>query len=307
VKEAGILQKTTPFYAFLITFSFAGYGLSVAAIVHLDGVLTLSAACLSFTLFTVQLAGLMHDSGHRAVFKSTKRNNVLGYVSCALIGMVFESWRERHNAHHAHPNQENKDPDLEIPFIATTREQFLKKPVVQRFFLSHQAYYYYPLSTIIAFSNRLGSITYFWRHRSREVVWQFAIYVAGIVFLFVMPFLVFPLEKAVFVFLFVHLSSGAYLGMCFAPNHKGMESISRTQTLPFIEQQVITARNISGGFVTELFMVGLNHQIEHHLFPSCPRNKLKLLKPYVSLASKALELNYAEVGFVQTNRMLVGN
>ena len=305
VTSAGILDRGYLGYALLISFVFAGYAGSTAAIVYFDGIVPLTLSCLSFVFFTVQLAGLMHDSGHRAVFKSRRWNDVLGYTACGLIGMVFGSWRERHNAHHAHPNQEELDPDLEIPFIATTRALYLRKSALQRFFVNRQAYYYYPLGMIVAFSNRFGSLTWYWRHRSWGLWWQFAIYLTGMTFLFVLPFVFLPLAKAAFVFLFIHLSTGVYLASCFAPNHKGMLSVGRREVMSFIEQQVVTARNIRGGFVTELLMVGLNHQIEHHLFPNTPRHKLKLLKPYVRSACTELGISYAEVSVIETNRQLV--
>jgi len=69
---------------------------------------------------------------------------------------------------------------------------------------------------------------------------------------------------------------------------------------------VITSRNIRGGLWADLLMVGLNHQVEHHLFPTCPRNKLRRLKPYVQQVCRDLGLSYSEVGFIETNRLLLG-
>jgi fatty acid desaturase len=84
-----------------------------------------------------------------------------------------------------------------------------------------------------------------------------------------------------------------------------MPAAVRSSGLTFIEQQVVTARNVRGGFLTELLLVGLNHQIEHHLFPSCPRNKLRLLRPYVRQTCLELGLPYTEAGFIESNRALL--
>lgn len=306
ITGAGLLDRAYGFYLRLVLFDICGYLFSLGAIVYFESYLALTLACVAFVFFTVQLAGLMHDCGHRAIFSSIRANNALGYVCSGLIGMSLDNWRERHNTHHAHPNQDELDPDMEIPFVATTRDLYLKKSRLQRLFISRQAFYYYPLGMIVAFSNRLGTLSYYRRTLSRRNAWQFAIYLCVLASLFVLPFVLFPLSKAIFVFLLVHLASGVYLASCFAPNHKGMAVVANDASLPFIEQQVITARNISGGFVTELFMVGLNHQIEHHLFPNTPRNKLHLLKPYVRRTCEELDIPYCEVGIVETNRMLVG-
>lgn len=305
VSRAGILDRSLSFYAPLVLFAFLGYGLSVGAIVALENFPLLALACLGFSFFSVQVAGIMHDSGHRAIFRSNRNNEFLGYVSGLLLGMVFDNWKTRHNTHHAHPNEEDLDPDMEIPFVATSEYLYLKKGVAQRWLMKYQAYYYYPLGSIVSFSNRLGSITYFWRDGAGKSAWKLALYLCGVAFLFVSPFVAFPLSKAVFVFLLVHVSTGIYLANCFAPNHKGMPLVGKGAVMSFLEQQVITGRNVRGGLVTDMMLVGLNHQVEHHLFPYCPRNKLRLLQPYVKRVCADLGLEYTEVGLLETNRILL--
>jgi fatty acid desaturase len=305
VAAARILDRSPVFYGVLIPCIYAGYLLSLLAIVILEDYAFLTAACLCFSFFTVQTAGLMHDSGHRAVFRSGYLNSLLGYASSSLIGMTFPSWQRRHNAHHLHPNQQDLDPDMDVPFIAVTRELFEQKDRLQRAVGRWQAFYYYPLGSLVAFTNRLGSLTYFARNRSARSVLPFCLYVSALFVLFVAPFLVFPLEKAVFVLLLVNLTSGVYLANCFAPNHKGMAVLSPDAQWPFLRQQVETARNVSGGPITDFLLVGLNYQVEHHLFPSCPRNKLPRLKSLVQHACRELDLPYTEVSFLETNRMIL--
>ena len=72
-----------------------------------------------------------------------------------------------------------------------------------------------------------------------------------------------------------------------------------------MEHQIITSRNLKGAFLTELFFIGLNLQIEHHLFTNCPRNKLKLITPYVKKLCHDLGLEYREVGLVATNKIIL--
>lgn len=54
--------------------------------------------------------------------------------------------------------------------------------------------------------------------------------------------------------------------------------------LDFLRWQVLTARNVRGHPVTDFFFGGLNYQIEHHLFPTMPRNRLPkavaIVRPY---------------------------
>jgi len=62
---------------------------------------------------------------------------------------------------------------------------------------------------------------------------------------------------------------------------------------------------VEGGFLTDIILVGLNYQIEHHLFTNCPRNKLKLITPYVKRLCKRLGLDYCEVNLLETNKIIV--
>ena len=67
---------------------------------------------------------------------------------------------------------------------------------------------------------------------------------------------------------------GIYMGTSFAPNHIGMDIIPAGTKMDFLNKQVRTGRNIRGGRWMTFFMGGLNHQVEHHLFPSMARPHL---------------------------------
>jgi fatty acid desaturase len=74
----------------------------------------------------------------------------------------------------------------------------------------------------------------------------------------------------------------------------------------FLEQQIRTSRNIRPGWFVDFVYFGLNYQIEHHLFPTCPRNKLKRITPYVKEICARTGLEYTEAGIVQSNRIIIG-
>ena len=73
---------------------------------------TLAVAALAGVIFT-QLGFIGHDAGHNQVFGARRRNRLLGLiVGNVLIGLSF-GWRvPKHNAHHAHPNEMGRDPDI---------------------------------------------------------------------------------------------------------------------------------------------------------------------------------------------------
>src|SRR5207244_12244416 len=67
-------------------------------------------------------------------------------------------------------------------------------------------------------------------------------------------------------FLLVHQALfGVYLGMTFAPNHKGMPHPTGDED--YLRKQVLTSRNVRGGWLTDAALGGLNYPLEHHRFP----------------------------------------
>ena len=96
-----------------------------------------------------------------------------------------------------------------------------------------------------------------------------------------------PLRALVFVVVQQAIFS-VYLGISFAPNHKGMPVIECATEMSFAERQVITARNITGGRLISLLLGGLNYQIEHHLFPTMPRPNLPRLNALSASSASAM-------------------
>ena len=83
-----------------------------------------------------------------------------------------------------------------------------------------------------------------------------------------------PVKAVVFILVQQGLF-GLYLGCSFAPNHKGMPILDAADRSDFLRRQVLTSRNVRGGWLTDFALGGLNYQIEHHLFPSMPRPNLR--------------------------------
>ena len=107
-----------------------------------------------------------------------------------------------------------------------------------------------------------------------------------------MVFLVLSPVKAV-VFIVVQQGLfGLYLGCSFAPNHKGMLVLGADDRTDFLRRQVLTSRNVRGGWLTDFALGGLNYQIEHHLFPSMPRPNLRrsqaMIEAFCAAARPAL-------------------
>src|ERR1700728_5294819 len=53
-------------------------------------------------LFTLRVFALMHECGHRSLFRSVALNRWAGFVLGVLSGMPQYVWAQHHNYHHAH-------------------------------------------------------------------------------------------------------------------------------------------------------------------------------------------------------------
>jgi fatty acid desaturase len=94
--------------------------------------------------------------------------------------------------------------------------------------------------------------------------------------------------------------TGLYLGTIFAPNHKGMPVLEKENSWDFLHRQVLTARNVYAHPLTDFWYGGLNYQIEHHLFPSMARNKLKEAQSVVRAFCQEQAIPYHETTGLQS-------
>ena len=112
-----------------------------------------------------------------------------------------------------------------------------------------------------------------------------------------------PRRQAALAFIFVQQSVfSLYLGCSFAPNHKGMPLIDGDTEMSFARRQVVTARNVTGGWLTTFVLGGLNYQIEHHLFPTMPRPNLKRAQPIIRAFCVESDLGYSEDSLIGSYR-----
>src|SRR5205823_3937839 len=168
---------------------------------------------------------------------------------------------------------------------------------LQRLVFRYQAYLLIPMLFLEAAGLHASSIRTVTRpgcrQRAREAMLlaaHFAAYL-GAVF-FVLP----PVKALVFILVQQGLF-GFYLGCSFAPNHKGMPVLAASDKTDFLRRQVLTSRNVRGGWLTDFALGGLNYQIEHHLFPSMPRPNLRRSQALVKEFCQQRGLSYCEASF----------
>jgi fatty acid desaturase len=276
VKQAGLLERRVHYYVWKIALTAVLFAAGWAAFVLIgESWWQLAVAAFLAFVFT-QIGFLGHDAGHRQIFTSRRANYIVGILHGNLaIGLSYGWWVDKHNRHHAHPNQEGKDPDIEIGAFAFTTSQAGSRGRVAAFVYRYQAYLFFPLLLLEGISLHVASVRALVGRVSRHRVWETVLFAGHVVGYLGVVFLVLSPVKAVVFILVQQGLFGLYLGCSFAPNHKGMAILDADDSSDFLRRQVLTARNVRGGWLVDFALGGLNYQIEHHLFPSMPRPNLR--------------------------------
>ncbi|MBO2456363.1 fatty acid desaturase family protein [Actinomadura violacea] len=303
VKRAGLLARRPGYYgvkaATNLLFLAAGW---TAFVLVGPSWWQLAVAAFLAAAFT-QTAFLGHDAGHQQISGSKRVNALLGRLhGNLLVGLGYGWWVAKHNRHHAHPNRVGRDPDIGTGAIAFTRENAQARGVPGVWLARRQAWLFFPMLLLEGFHLHLAGVRALFGHgatsranargRTRLVEGGLLlVHAAG--YLTVLFWVLAPAQAVGFLLLQQGLF-GLYLGCSFAPNHKGMPIFGREHKADFLRRQVLTARDIRGGRITDFVLGGLNYQIEHHLFPSMPRPNLRRAQALVRAFCAHHDIAYCE-------------
>lgn len=308
VKEAGLLRRRPGYYTLKITVTVALLvsGWVVFAVLGSTW-WQLPTGVFLGVMFT-QLAFLGHDVGHRQVFRSRRRAYVFGLLAGnAGVGLSYGWWLDKHNRHHAHPNDLKRDPDVRAGALVFDSRQAGGRRGLARVLTSAQAYLFLPMLLLEALNLHVSSVRAL-RSGAVRARWLegslLLVHVTGYV---IAVALVLPLGQALAFVAIQQGVFGLYMGGSFAPNHKGMPMESPDDHWDYLRRQVITSRNIRGGPLVDLLLGGLNYQIEHHLFPSVPRPSLRRVQPLVREFCAERGVPYVECSVVGSYRRAVSH
>jgi len=187
----------------------------------------------------------------------------------------------KHNAHHAHPNDLEGDPDVRSGVLIFDAEQALDRRGLAAWTTRHQAALFFPFLLGEAVNLHVASARELFKAGLKQRVPEAVLMLTHFVLYVGLLLLTLTWPQAL-LFVAIHKGvQGLYLGCSFAPNHKGMPTLDAAQAADPLLRQVLTSRNIRGGPFTDAALGGLNYQIEHHLFPSMPRANLRRAQPIV--------------------------
>jgi len=305
IVENRLLDKQTGFYVykFALTFGLLALSVGLMVLVRNPWFQMLNAAFMGFA--SAQVSFLGHDAGHRQVARTARGNDRVGYfVANLMSGVCFSWWLDGHNRHHSNTNDIHNDPDLDYPVLAFDAEQIEGKKGWQKWIIARQKYFFFPILSLAGLNLKCGGIKFMLQNkfpgRAMEAVLiaiHFAVY---------FPLLAWALGWWALPFFVIHqMSLGVFLGSVFAPNHKGMPLIEGDSRKDYLRTQVLTSRNVRAHPVTDFMYGGLNYQIEHHLFPSIPRNRMRELQRIVKDFCQDRSVAYYETSTLRSYREIM--
>ncbi len=308
IRELGLLRARPWSYTGHFALVLAALAAVVTALVVWQGSWWLLLLAPVFGIVATQIGFLGHDVGHLQVTRNATRMRLLGLMDGNLLGgMSFGWWVTKHNAHHAHPNDLESDPDVRAGVLIFDAAQAGGRRGLAGWTTRHQAALFFPFLLGEAVNLHVASarelVTGGLRHRVPEAVLMVTHYV-----LYVGLLLLTLSWPQALLFMAIHKGvQGVYLGCSFAPNHKGMPMLDADQSGDPLLRQVLTSRNIRGGPFTDAALGGLNYQIEHHLFPSMPRANLRRAQPVVQRFCSERGIPYLECSAFASYAAVIGH
>ncbi|MBP8239557.1 MAG: acyl-CoA desaturase [Saprospiraceae bacterium] len=255
---------------------------------------------------------VMHDANHGAYSRKQSINNLFGYTLNFLGGNMM-NWKIQHNVlHHSFTNVDGYDEDIE-PRKAlrfSPHHPWMKHHRYQHIY----AWPLYALMTIMWITIKEFKQINRWKEEGiieaqgrtygglfAELIVSKTVYY---VYALVIPLVFSPVAWWVTVlgFITMHLISGLILALVFQPAHVVPEvdfplapNDGNMETSWAIHQLHTTCNFAPRNRVLSWFVGGLNHQIEHHLFPNVCHIHYKKLSPIVKQTALEFGLPYHEM------------
>ncbi len=245
-----------------------------------------------------------HDALHNTYSDTPSVNKLMGRTM-DVLGANGYLWKINHNAHHRYTNMIPYDGDIKdnplMRFSPHSKKNFIHKLQIGTVFLIYGLF----LLLIIFnfnFSNilnkkfgPLGTI----RHSSKKVVgfifWKLVYFTIWLV----IPILVMPGAVWEYLTLYVifNMTAGYIFSFNFMCAHNCEATIypnlKKDEKVSWAEYQMRTTSNYKSKNPLFLYFIGgLDHQVEHHLFPGISSTHYKALAPIIKETAEAHGVPY---------------
>jgi linoleoyl-CoA desaturase len=253
---------------------------------------------------------VMHDGNHGSYSSKSWLNKFMGGSIYILAGNVY-NWQVQHNVlHHTYTNIHGHDEDLEAGRIM----RFTKQAEWRRFhkFQHYYSVFLYGLLTFnwaittdfLQMKRYLKRKLSYGEAKSPTIQWTTLIITKVIYFSFwiAAPIIIgITWWKVVLGFLVMHYTAGVILSVVFQLAHV-VEDISypepndegEIENTWAIHQLFTTANFAPKNWLVNYYTGGLNHQVEHHLFPNISHVHYDKIAKIVKETAHEFELPYME-------------
>jgi len=262
---------------------------------------------MSFGMSGIGLS-IMHDANHGSYSTNKSVNRALGYlINC--IGGYHVTWKIQHNVlHHSFTNIHEHDEDLDQNVMRFSPNQE-RKPIFR-----FQAYYctlFYGLLSIFRFAvkdlqqllryNRMGLLKdqgLSFPARLAELITVKSLYLATtlLIPMYILPIAAWQIFLGFFV---MHYISGLIFAYIFQPAHiiedvdfYVVDESGSVENNWAIHEMRTTANYANGSTIFAWFIGGLNHQVEHHLFPHVCHVHYKKIAKIVKATAEEYDVPY---------------
>merc|ERR1719311_1426157 len=251
-------------------------------------------------IFWQQLAGIGHDLGHSGVTHSFYQDHLVGSALSCLMGLSVGWWKSDHNTHHVVCNAIEHDPNIQhMPMLAITEKIFRRAKFwdtyhhkwvgmddIAHFLVSYQHLFFYPLMLVGRWNLYAQGLIYLiaqhdkTHFRKTELVGVAAYFswVFGVA-------LSMPTWAQSVAWVMVSHAVAGILHVQIVLSHWSMHSYAgRAYTGPDDEWYITTMRttmNVATPPLLDWMHIGLQFQVEHHLYPRLPRHNLRIARDMV--------------------------
>jgi fatty acid desaturase len=303
LESKGFFNRNYLYYSLLFLFIVFGLSISLYFITLSNDIFFQILNAILFAFFSVQAGMLGHDFSHKQVFNSEFLNRTFAVFCWSFLAGVSESrWYEKHNEHHKEVNHADHDPDIKYPFAFTdVHRNSMKDNVFFIYFSKLQHVIFFIALPFIYVNFILQTFVFILRNiNTKNLIDLVLIFLHFFIFLYVLCMYL-PFVVATTFFIVYGATTGVYMSLVFAPNHKGMEVIPSEDKIEWFHQ-IICTRNIFPNKFIFHTMGGLGYQIEHHLFTNMPRINYPKVAPLVKEFCKKNNLEYYETTWWESMR-----
>jgi fatty acid desaturase len=258
-----------------------------------------------FGLFIQQSAFLAHDACHDSLAPRRWRSFASWVFADVCFAISYKEWTRQHNIHHLLTNRPIDDPQInnlpslvfsesEIELFERTRRPFTDG---EKLTMATQHIWFLPMMLLYGRINIVRkNFRRAWRRRDPQYFGGFAIHI-GLWFGILAQGGFDPVFSLCFIPTALAISGTLHIQLLLSHTYapRLMEDEQRRIGMKL---QIESNQNVSTTFLDDWFHGGLQHHIEHHLFPRLPRQNLAKARAEVRALSEKHAIPYKSDPFL---------